>query len=59
MAKGLGRPERLLGVLGAGALLVAIVVLADVFVRRKDLGRRRALGTIVALVIARTLLPAV
>lgn len=52
----------LLGVLGAGALLVAIVVLADVLVRRKDLGRRRALGatrgTIVAMVILRTLLPA-
>lgn len=52
----------LLGVLGAGALLVAIVVLADVLVRRKDLGRRRALGAtrgmILALVIARTLLPA-
>lgn len=52
----------LLGVLGAGALLVAIVVLADVLVRRKDLGRRRALGatrgTIVAMVIARTLFPA-
>lgn len=52
----------LLGVLGAGALLVAIVVLADVLVRRKDLGRRRALGatrgTIVALVVTRTLLPA-
>lgn len=52
----------LLGVLGAGALLVAIVVLADVLVRRKDLGRRRALGatrgTIVAMVITRTLLPA-
>lgn len=52
----------LLGVLGAGALLVAIVVLADVLVRRKDLGRRRALGatrgTIVSLVIGRTLIPA-
>ncbi len=52
----------LLGVLGAGALLVAIVVLADVLVRRTDLGRRRALGatraTILSLVIARTLLPA-
>ncbi|USQ81881.1 permease [Ornithinimicrobium faecis] len=52
----------LFGVLGAGALLVAIVVLSDVLVRRKDLGRRRALGatrgTIVAMVIARTLLPA-
>lgn len=53
----------LLGVLAAGALLVAIVVFADVLVRRKDLGRRRALGatraTILALVIARTLIPAV
>ncbi|WP_162802012.1 ABC transporter permease [Ornithinimicrobium murale] len=52
----------LLGVLGAGALLVAIVVLSDVLVRRKDLGRRRALGatrgTIVAMVIFRTLFPA-
>lgn len=52
----------LLGVLGAGALLIAIVVLADVLVRRKDLGRRRALGatrfTISALVVGRTLLPA-
>lgn len=52
----------LLGVLGAGAFLVAIVVLADVLVRRKDLGRRRALGAtrgaIVAMVIGRTLLPA-
>lgn len=52
----------LLGVLGGGALLVAIVVLADVLVRRKDLGRRRALGatrvTIVGLVVARTVLPA-
>ena len=52
----------LLGVLGAGAFLVAIVVLADVLVRRKDLGRRRALGAtrgaIVVMVIGRTLLPA-
>lgn len=52
----------LLGVLGAGAMLVAIVVLADVLVRRKDLGRRRALGatrlTITGLVLGRTLLPA-
>ncbi len=52
----------LLGVLGAGALLIAIVVLADVLVRRQDLGRRRALGatrtTILTLVLARTLLPA-
>ncbi|GAA4883411.1 hypothetical protein AVL62_06000 [Serinicoccus chungangensis] len=53
----------LLGVLGGGALLVAIVVLADVLVRRKDLGRRRALGatraTIITLVIGRTLAPAI
>lgn len=52
----------LLGVLGAGALLVAIVVLADVLVRRTDLGRRRALGAtrsvIIALVLGRTLAPA-
>ena len=34
----------LLGVLGAGSVLIAIVVLADVLVRRADLGRRRALG---------------
>ena len=53
----------LFGVLGAGALLVAIVVLADVLVRRTDLGRRRALGAtrsvIIALVLGRTLAPAV
>lgn len=52
----------LIGVLGGGALLVAIVVLADVLVRRKDLGRRRALGatraTIIILVLGRTLAPA-
>lgn len=52
----------LLGVLGGGALLVAIVTLADVLVRRADLGRRRALGatrgTIVTLVVLRTLAPA-
>lgn len=48
----------LLGVLGAGAALVAIVTLTDVLVRRADLGRRRALGatrmTIIALVVLRT-----
>lgn len=52
----------LFGVLGAGALLIGIVVLADVLIRRKDLGRRRALGAtrslIVALVVLRTLAPA-
>ncbi|MGO1590772.1 MAG: ABC transporter permease [Ancrocorticia sp.] len=48
----------LLGVLGGGAVLVATVTLADVLVRRADLGRRRALGatrsTIIALVVLRT-----
>ena len=52
----------LLAVLGGGALLVAIVTLADVLVRRADLGRRRALGAtraaIVTLVVLRTLAPA-
>ncbi|GFZ99283.1 FtsX-like permease family protein [Nesterenkonia alkaliphila] len=52
----------LLGVLAGGAFLVAIVVLADVLVRRKDLGRRRALGAsrgvIIALVVLRTAIPA-
>lgn len=54
---GYGRSLMLL-VLGAGALLVAVVVLADVLLRRVDLGRRRALGaarwTIIALVVMRT-----
>lgn len=52
----------LLGVLAGGAFLVAIVVLADVLVRRKDLGRRRALGAsrgvIIAMVVLRTAMPA-
>lgn len=52
----------LIGVLSAGAILVAIVVLSDVLVRRTDLGRRRALGaaraTITALVAGRTIAPA-
>lgn len=34
----------LLMILGAGSFFVAAVVLADVLVRRKDLGRRRTLG---------------
>ncbi|WP_134772310.1 ABC transporter permease [Ornithinimicrobium flavum] len=58
---GFGR-TLLLAVLGGGALLTAIVVLADVLVRSKDLGRRRALGatrgTIISLVTLRTLGPA-
>lgn len=52
----------LIGVLAAGALLIAVVVLADVLVRRKDLGRRRALGatraTVLAVVVLRNLAPA-
>jgi putative ABC transport system permease protein len=53
----------LLGVLAAGAALTAVVVLADVLVRRADLGRRRALGAtrgvITALVAGRTVLSGV
>lgn len=53
----------LLGVMAAGALLTAIVVFADVLVRRKDIGRRRALGAsrtiIIVLVLLRTAYPAV
>ncbi|GAA1169000.1 ABC transporter permease [Nesterenkonia sandarakina] len=51
----------LFGVFGTGGLLVATVTLADVLVRRADLGRRRALGAtrtiITALVVTRTLIP--
>ena len=43
---------------GGGAALVAVVVLAEVLLRRRDLGRRRALGAsrvgLVGLVVART-----
>lgn len=53
----------LYGALGIGSLLVAVVVFADILVRRKDLGRRRALGAtrsdIVTLMLIRTLIPAV
>lgn len=59
---GLGRSFLLL-ILAAGAFFVAAVVLADVLVRRRDLGRRRTLGitrgALVALVTARTAAPAV
>ena len=45
-------------VVGVGALLVAGVVLADVLIRSRDLGRRRTLGItrldLVLLVCART-----
>lgn len=50
-------------VLVGGAVLTAIVVFADVLVRRVDLGRRRALGAtrslVVALVLGRTAYAAV
>ncbi|PQZ93680.1 permease [Arthrobacter sp. MYb227] len=53
----------LYGALGIGALLVGIVVFADILVRRKDLGRRRALGAtranIILLMLLRTLIPAI
>ena len=59
---GLGRSLLLL-ILGAGAFFVAIVVLADVLIRRRDLGRRRTLGIgradLVLLVAVRTAAPAV
>ncbi|MGN8244247.1 ABC transporter permease [Cellulomonas soli] len=50
-------------VMTAGAGLTAVVVLADVLIRRPDLGRRRALGatryTIICLITLRTLVPAI
>lgn len=50
-------------VLGAGGVLVTVVVLADVLMRRVDLGRRRALGAprwvIIAIVVGRTVVAAV
>lgn len=53
----------LLGVLTAGASLIAVIVLADVLLRRADLGRRRALGatrTVITLIVAgRVIVPAV
>lgn len=49
--------------LGGGAFLIATVVLAEVLLRRRDLGRRRALGAprwaLVTLVLARTVTAAV
>lgn len=51
----------LIGVLGAGAVLIAVVVTSDVLIRRADLGRRRALGatraTVLALVVGRATVP--
>ncbi|WP_448073662.1 FtsX-like permease family protein [Georgenia yuyongxinii] len=53
----------LIAVVGIGAALTAVVVLADTLVRRKDLGRRRALGatrtSVVVLVVLRTAIPAI
>ena len=49
--------------LGGGAFLITVVVLAEVLLRRRDLGRRRALGAprwaLVTLVLARTITAAV
>lgn len=51
----------LLLILGAGAFFIAVVVLADVLIHRRDLGRRRTLGItradLVTLVALRTTLP--
>ena len=58
---GFGRSLLLL-ILGVGAFFVATVVLSDVLVRRRDLGRRRTLGAtradLTTLVTLRTLVPA-
>jgi len=59
---GYGRTLLLL-ILGVGSFFVATVVLADVLIRRRDLGRRRTLGitrfSLVALVALRTSAPAI
>ena len=59
---GLGRSLLLL-ILGVGSFFVAVVVLADVLIRRRDLGRRRTLGIsrsdLIGLVTLRTTIPAV
>ncbi len=58
---GFGRSLMLL-ILGAGGLYVGAVVLSDVLVRRRDLGRRRTLGAtradLTTLVTLRSLIPA-
>lgn len=60
---GLFGRQLLLLVLGAGVVLTSVVVLADVLLRRTDLGRRRALGAtrrgLIALVTLRALIAAV
>jgi putative ABC transport system permease protein len=52
----------LLVVQGAGGLLIGVVILAEVLLRRRDLGRRRALGAsrpaLVLLVVSRTAIAA-
>lgn len=59
---GYGRSLLLL-ILGVGAAFVAVVVLADVLIHRRDLGRRRTLGItradLVTLVCLRTTTPAI
>ena len=59
---GFGRTLLLL-ILAAGGFFVAAVVLADVLIRRRDLGRRRTLGItrtdLIALVTLRTMIVAV
>lgn len=53
----------LLLTIGGGAFLIAVVVLAEVLLRRRDLGRRRALGAprgmLLALVVCRTVAAAI
>lgn len=52
----------MLAVMAAGAVLIAVVVLAETLARRADLGRRRALGAsrpvLIGLVVARTTIAA-
>ena len=59
---GQGRSALIL-ILTTGSFFVTVVVLADVLIRRRDLGRRRTLGItradLVTLVAARTAAPAV
>lgn len=49
-------------IMGVGALFIAIVVLADVLLHRRDLGRRRALGItrtdLTLVTVCRTMVPA-
>lgn len=60
----LARYARVLTMLtiGSGALLIAIVVLSQVLLQRKDIGRRRALGAprwaVITLILGQTTIPA-